>query len=214
MPNAGDAVPFPTKITAEQLFESMDGVAYVAAPDGTILAIAEGGWSRFAAENAVSDLRASSVVGASLFGFMRGEQVRAAYRRLHAAVAERRRPQIAFEYRCDSPIAERHMRMAISPILDEGEIVALLYQSQIIFSVERPPIPLFSAETLNRKAADGSDWVLLCAFCQRVAWPAGRRDRVHWITPQDFYRLGGPGDAQIEHTVCARCTRVIVDANA
>jgi hypothetical protein len=142
--------------------------------------------------------------------------VRDAYRRLHDAVSSGRRTLTVFEYRCDSPIAERHMRMSISAVTDREGVAAVLYQSQMLAAVPRPPLRLFAQE-LRAPRADPDTArpdVLLCAFCHRVAWPLDAdRARRRWIDATEYYRRGGPSDVVVTDSICHACARHVVTPN-
>ncbi len=96
------------------------------------------------------------------------------------------------------------------------QAVAVLYQSQIITETTRVPVPLLSHAALRqqRDAATTDRVVLLCTFCQRVAWPldADYRKR-RWIKAADYYRRGGPDEVTVESVVCPHCDRQIVVPN-
>ena len=207
---------FPHALTARALLEAMEGVAYLTDPGGTILAVGLRGWVQFAAENAVPWLTADAVVGTSLFDAIHSDPVRDAYRRLHDAVASGRRTETVFEYRCDAPLAERHMHMAISAVRGEDGVIAVLYQSQMLAEVRRLPLPLLSAEhrvSLQRPAPP-ERIVTLCSFCQRVAWPPGVDPaRRRWISAAEFYRRGGPADAAVSDGICPPCMKRLVTPN-
>jgi hypothetical protein len=203
-------------IARQHLLDALDGVAYLTDPHGRILAVGQPSWQLFAADNAAPWLTADAVVGASLFEAIRGDDVRDAYQRMHDGVLTRRRSEAAFEFRCDSPIAERHMRMAITPVVVQDEVVAMLYQSQILAEVSRLPMPLFSSD-LRAAAArppPPDKLVTVCSFCQRVRWPPGPPQGTRrWISAPEFYRRGGPEDAMVSDGVCPQCLRRVVLPN-
>jgi hypothetical protein len=203
----------PALVTAARLLDAMEGVAYLTDRDAIILAIGQHGWTQFADDNAAPWLTADAVIGTSLLAAMTGDAVRDAYRRLHDAVSSGRRAVTVFEYRCDAPIAERHMRMSITAVGGEAGVAAVLYQSQMLAEATRPPLRLFARELRlsNQKAAAAIPCVRLCSFCQRVGWPLeadGTRPR--WIDATDYYRRGGPADVTVVDTVCPSCTRHVV----
>ena len=194
----------PSALSATQLLEAMEGVAWLTDPAGAILAVGQRNWSLFAIDNGAPELTADAVVGRSLFAAIQGDDVQTAYHRMHIAVASGRRVQSIFEYRCDSPIAERHMRMSISGVSNTGQVLAVLYQSQIIEERIRTPLPLF--EWRERRMPEHAPVVAVCAFCQRVQWPVGdAAGRRRWIAAADYYRRGGPDDAAVQSGVCPRC---------
>ncbi len=114
------AVQLP--VGADELLEALEGVAYLTTLDGTILAIGQRSWTWFATENGDPELTVASVVGRSLFDALHGETVQTAFRCLHGAVSAGRRSQTVFEFRCNSPIAERHMRMSISAVCQDKSL--------------------------------------------------------------------------------------------
>jgi hypothetical protein len=201
-------LPILIGITAQQLLDALEGVAYLTAMDGTILAIGTRGWTEFASDNGAPDLTADSVIGNSLFATISGDQVRDAYKHLHAAVSSGRRMASVFEYRCDSPIAERRMRMSITAVSDEAGVAAVLYQSQMLTETMRPPLRLFSRE--SRAVGDPQTaalpMVAMCSFCHRVEWPLGSEPGPRrWINPTDYYRRGGLSDVSVTHGICPTC---------
>lgn len=210
----------PVTLTAGQLFDALEGVVYLTDPDGIILAVGEQGWTRFAADNGAAGLTARSVVGTSIFTALVGEAVVDAYRRLHASVADGRRAEVVFEYRCDSPIAERLMRMSITPIHGEtggsNGVIAILYQSQMLSEVARPALRLF--ERTNRAGrktpAEAEQAVALCSFCQRLLWPPREGGRTaRWLPAADFVRAGGNVDATVVESICQDCGDQVVAPN-
>jgi len=213
---APPAAAFSVGVTPQQLLDAMEGVAYLTDPEATILAVGQPGWSLFAADNGAPWLTAEAVIGTSLFAALHDDTLRDTYRRLHAAVVTGRRSETVFEYRCDSPIAERHMRMSITAVTGDGGVAAVLYQSQMLAEVRRLPLPLFSTDlraSLQRPPAPDRR-VTLCAFCQRVAWPPGSDDTARrWISAADYYRRGGPPDVAVSDGVCPACTARVVTPN-
>ena len=208
---------FPVRMTARQLFNALEGVVYLTDRDGTIVAVGEHGWDRFATDNGAADLTADSVIGQSIFTALAGESVVGAYRKLHAAVASGRRVETVFEYRCDSPIAERLMRMSITAIMDDDQVVGVLYQSQMLSEVVRPALRLFAREkAANRKQrAEGESPVPLCSFCQRLLWPPRERGRApRWVSAVEFLQAGGSADAAVMDSICQECTDQVVTPNA
>jgi hypothetical protein len=207
---------FPAHVTAEQLLDAMEGVAYLTDLDGVILAVGHKGWADFAADNAVPWLKADAVIGTSLFAALSGDATLDAYRRLHAALISGRRAETVFEYRCDSPIAERHMRMSITAVAGEAGVAAVLYQSQMLAEVTRPALRLFSRDlrASRRQVSEPRRMVLLCSFCQRVAWPIGSNGKTRrWIDATEYYRLGGPSDVTVSDSVCRECAKQVVAPN-
>lgn len=200
-------------MTAAQLLDAIDGVAYVLAVDATILAVGRPSWMDFAAANGADGLTPEQVVGRPLFAMISGAEVEAAQRQLHRWVVSDASYEINYDYRCDGPEKERVMRMSIRPIQDRGSVVAVLYQSQILREVLRVPMPLFSTD-LNIAFAPTmapDRIVTLCSYCHDVVWPVGApRETRNWIKPEEYYRLGGSNDVAVSHGICPPCYARVV----
>ena len=154
-------------------------------------------------------MSAETVLGASLFDRMIGEEVKAACNRMHAAVSLGERPYIAFEYRCDAPDVKRRMRMAVTRLCLPACSPALLYQSQTLSAVARPWMSLFEPQRILEHIRADSDFpiVRMCSFCQRVASPGLRAEApIRWIETEDYYIQGFPSDVRISHGVCSECS--------
>ena len=207
---------FPVQMTVGQLFNALEGVVYLTDPKGTIMAVGEQGWMRFAADNGARGLTSDSVIGTSIFTALAGDAVVGAYRKLHAAVASGRRAETIFEYRCDSPIAERLMRMSITGITGDAAVVAVLYQSQMLSEVARPAIRMFARDTqsVRKQPAEAEQPVPLCSFCQRLLWPPREGGRsARWIAAAEFVQAGGDADTTLVETICQECADQVVTPN-
>lgn len=203
-------------VDTQQLLDAIDGVAYLVDSSGIIHAIGAISWKRFATQNDVPELTVDSVIGTSVFAGIDGSDVRKACERLHDFVFQRKRPVIAYEYRCDGPDVERRMRMSISPVAGKGNVVMALYQSQLLAEAPRLPLGLMSMK--HRAVATGAqssgEQVALCSFCHDVAWPIGaRQENQIWIAIEDYYRRGGLSDVVVSHGICPRCIERIVMPN-
>ena len=54
--------------------------------------------------------------------------------------------------------------------------------------------------------------VVLCSYCQRVAWPAGfDTSGAEWIAPEEHYARGGTSQAGVSHGVCPPCFATLAD---
>jgi hypothetical protein len=101
--------------------------------------------------------------------------------------------------------------MNISRLCDGDEFVALLYQTQILSEIERPPLELFALPIYNLDKFEGPatvrSFVTICSFCQYVAWRVGSHEnRREWITPEDYYMRGGTSDVSLSHGICPVCS--------
>ena len=203
-------------IDTQQLLDAIDGVTYLVDASGIIRAIGAISWKHFATENDAPELTAASVIGTSVFAGIDGPDVREACERLHDSVCQRWRPVITYEYRCDAPDVERRMRMSISPVAGQGNVVMALYQSQLLAEAPRLPLGLMSMK--HRAGATGAqssdEQVVLCSFCHDIAWPIGaRQEHQIWIAIEDYYRRGGLSEVIVSHGICPRCIERIVTPN-
>jgi hypothetical protein len=207
--------PVPPQVSALDLLDAMDGVCYLADTAGTILAAGRQNWPLHAERHESGWLRVENVVGRVLFDVISGDEVAAAYRAMHERVAGGLVPEISFSHRCDSPTIERHMRMSISAVRSQGRIAAILYQSQILEEIRRPPMFIFSPDALVRSGQQvrEHDILHLCSYCHDVAWPIGQHAADgEWIRPGEYYARGGAEPAHVSHGICPRCRASIVDA--
>jgi hypothetical protein len=162
-------------VAIQSFLNAMDGVTYLTGLDGNIWAVGVPGWNEFRAKAVAPDLTPASVIERSVFDMINGDDVRDAYRAMHASISEGRRDHITYDYRCDAPDVKRLMRMSLGGIEVDGEIGAALYQSQLITEVARLPMHLFSKELLvsSFRTYDASEIVHVCSYCHDIAWPIG-----------------------------------------
>ena len=203
----------PLPFSAVDLLQAIDGVAYAVDGEGTVLGFSRGPFLPAGEGGADSPWNSEVVVGTSLFAQLRGAEVIESYRTLHRAVWTHGHLAVGFEYRCDSPETERHMRMSLSLIRAGAAPAAVLYQSITISEMARVPLPLFAADLLTGRAPAGVDDVVvkLCSYCQRVAWPD--YDAVtdpEWIEAAEYYWRGGVTDVVISHAVCENCYQRVI----
>jgi hypothetical protein len=196
----------------QDLLDALEGVSYALDPQGMFLAVGRPGWSQFATDNGQPALAEDRIIGRHLFDYVSGPEVQDIYRRMHEMVLSRTRPQITFQFRCDAPDAERRMRMSVSLISVEGEPAAILYQSQVLAEISRPPMDLFDPVAREAGLASMRNMPLInmCSYCHDVALtgdgPAGARQ---WITPEAYYRAGGSSQVRISHGICQECYETV-----
>lgn len=188
------------------LINAMDGLAYLVAPDGTILAVGEPAWSTFATANGGDEVTGDAVVGGNLFAGAVDDEVLDVQKALHRRIVDGDRASVTFEYRCDAPDRARRMRMAITPVMSNGIVRAVLYQSIILEETPRPPMSLFEKIDRAGGSGPGTPTVTLCSYCHDVAWPVGSSaGERSWIEPEEYYRRGGPSDVIVSHGICEDC---------
>jgi hypothetical protein len=202
------ALSFPPEVW----LDAMAGVSYVVAPNGRILRVGKE-WDRFAGNNDSPLVTSNHVVGRDLFSMIDGESVRDAYRLMHERIIAGSRDVICFTFRCDAPEAKRTMRMAITALRSGKELAALLYQSQLVSEIDRPPLGLFSASRLYHDGYERPEpsgpplpQVSICSFCHAAAWPLNApRDDREWIAPEVYYARGGSSEIRLSHGICPEC---------
>lgn len=180
------------------------------------MAVGRPAWEAFAVETAADVRDGNAVVGKSLVAMFRGDAVKKAYRQLHESAWLRRQRLISFEYRCDSPAVERHMRMSISAIQHGSETIALLYQSQTLHQHSRIPMMMFSEEKWFCEGMKYEDSQILnmCSYCHDVTWPVGANaEDKTWISPDEYYRRLGSSEVVISHGICPSCFERVVQSN-
>lgn len=203
-------------ISAQQLLEAMDGIAYLTAIDGKILAVSTSSWEEFSTINQAPHLTPEHVIGKIIFDLFQGEEIRKAYHAMHDAVCDSKRSEISFAYRCDSPETERHMHLCMKAVRDEGEVIGVLYQSQLVDALPRAPMEIFSHKRLiTLNPSYRFDQILsLCSYCHDVAWPIGaQRERQDWIKPEEYYRRAGTNEVVVSHGICPSCYDTVVQPN-
>jgi len=186
------------------LLDALDGWAYLLDTHGIVVAVGASEWDAFSRDNGRPELAAGQVVGRDLFEQIAGAEVRAVYSQMHEALVSGRRREITFNYRCDAPDKERHMRLSMSAVSSAGATVAILYQSQLTWEASRPPMGLF--KQVGRPHLRAESILSMCSFCHDVAWPVGAADPDReWIEPTEYYRRGGADDVAISHGMCPPC---------
>lgn len=194
--------------TAQSLLDALEGVAYIVDLDGCILAIGNSNWNDFAADNGTADLTGISVVGRSIYACISGRDVRESYKTFADVITKREEASISFQYRCDAPEIRRDMRLCISPIKENNEIVALLYQSLVIAEQDRPRINLFDPAKMSAMALvpPGATITTVCSYCHDVLLVCPDSENPEaWVEPEEYYRAGGISDVWVSHGICPGC---------
>lgn len=199
-------------LSSKNLLEALDGIAYLVGPDSVILGVGERNWSAFAQENLGADLTPRRVVGRSLFEFILGDEVKAAYHAFHAEIKEGVKPRVEFICRCDSPMTARDLHVSLRPV-PLGSNTGILYQCQILSATMRPPVHLIDPERWKKTAlGEPRPIVRICSYCSKIAWPPGGAGRpVDWLTAPEYYRRGGSDEVLLSHGICPDCHKRIVE---
>jgi hypothetical protein len=193
-------------LNSQDVLEAMDGIALLIDPALIIRQIGSSHWEDFWKDNG-GNPDPVSVVGRDITEFFSEGQVRDVYRKLFLDVARSARRAVKINYRCDSPVLRRAMRLTVTAVPTAAKPEYLLYQSTTLDVEQRPAIPLFSAPT----GTSGSDVVKVCAVCAKVQWPTGGSAAgTEWIEPQDYYRRGGADAVLLSHGFCGPCQEVLM----
>lgn len=194
------------RLSAKQLLDGLDGCALVVSTDLTVVECGGTEWARFAEENGGGvEVQRERVRGAPLWHFVSGIETRDFYRKCLDVLSRGQERTVSFVYRCDSPSSRREMRMSISSIWDDQEIIGYLFHSQLLSERERPQVSLFSREVMLRafQANQHLPLVEICSLCLKVR-AQGRNDEP-WREAEEYYRLGGTEQVRISHGLCPDC---------
>lgn len=196
-------------IGVDHLIDGMEGIVYMTAADGTILAIGRRNWNTFARENDGRDLiDGSGVIGHSIFDFISGDDVRDTYGKFFTAIVAGRAKRARLFSRCDSPTVKRELWIAITPIRNGSVVERLLIQSLTVSETVRPPVDLFDFQAMLEKVRQDKALPILgmCSYCQEVRYPSGSDDDTGtWVAAEDYYHLGGDSNVRISHGICPDC---------
>lgn len=195
-------------VNVASLLEGLAGIAYVVDRRGVIEAIGRRHWRAFAAANGGEALlECERVIGRSLFEFIQGEPVAAFYRRCLETLFAGQSVGAHIASRCDGPGVRRELAILVTPIVDDGVVAHVLFQSVTVAEHERPPIELFDFAALARRAG-GHAWptLVLCDYCQAVRVPVDAAEgEGRWISAEDYHQRGGDARVRLVHGVCPPC---------
>lgn len=171
--------------------DTVAGCAYAVDGHDRIVAV-DDAWIQFAMDNDGESLVADRVLRRNLWDFVRGIENRLIYKRIldHVRLAGE---SISFEFRCDSPVMERHLRMEVTPLLENG----CLFQTRPVRCEAREPVLLLS-RVVQRSLCS----VAICGWCMGVE-VAGRWSGL----TEAADRLAGDAPAwpSLAHTICPIC---------
>jgi hypothetical protein len=189
-------------MNSQDLLEAVDGVALLLDRDLIVRRVGWRNWNEFWTRNGGAG-DGATVLGCDVTGFFSEGEVRDTYRQLFLGVMAGTRHSVKIDYRCDSPILRRSMRLAVTIVPGDPKPEYLLYQSITLAIEQRPAIPLFGAPAAG---ANFSDALKICAGCAKVQWPMGSNDpKAEWIEPQEYYRRGGSDVILLSHGFCRPC---------
>lgn len=191
---------------ANDWLNALDGVAYLVAPRGNIIALGREGWNDFARTLGSDSPSPDAVVGRSLFEMIADPEARGAFEAIHRRVATRARRALAYEYRCDAPDLERLMKMSVSALTTQGRLLGVLYQSTLLSAKDRVPLAFLSGReaALEEQRLSNVPFVKVCQFCADVTMADWNGE---WVKPAEYYRRGGDDAVRLSQGICPTCER-------
>lgn len=191
-------------IDAVRLLQALTGVAYIVDRSGIVIAVGGIDWLHLVDAGDAAGLAPERFVGRSLFDAMTSDAVRNVARRVHDRVLQRGVQRFDYPYRCDAPDSARYCQMTMTPIPGASGVAGVLYHSRIVEEQGRPAMGLFDPMAQLRDEA--RQLVVICSYCQKVAWPVGAAEADRsWISADEYYRRGGSDDVRVSHGVCPAC---------
>lgn len=196
-------------VEVAQLIDGMEGIVYLTDAEGTIVAIGNSNWNRFACENNGTSLYdGRGVIGRNIFDFIQGDAVRETYRRFFDAILAGKSRRARLVSRCDSPAVRRELWIVITPVHGESGVEHLLVQSLTLSEEARPPVDLFNFDAMLEKLRRAKHLPILtmCSYCQDVRSPGNCADGDDtWISAEIYYQRGGDSKVRISHGMCPAC---------
>lgn len=207
---------FPWTVSASGLLEAMEGIAFVTDLDGMIVQVGRTRFDKFAEkEFGGSDLRSEKVVGQSLFEYSSEGPVRDMVKRIHRRVASGQFGSLTFEARCDAAKIERTILNSVRPIMNNGAVAAVLYQSITASEKMRPPVMYYTnqAEVKVLEERRTARQLHICSYCARVGLPFGAEQRdLTWVSGPEYYKIHGDRPVSVTHGICNTCYGTLDDA--
>lgn len=188
--------------------DGLEGLTYFVAPNGEIIARGEQNWRLFAVENGVTSLaNPASVAGRSIFDFIQGDEARGAYRDFFDALTRGDVNAVTFPFPCDTAKKNRDLRMAITPVRSDGELLGFILQAIDPKTAARLPDAVYETRDHGcTRSHKGAATAVCCSFCQRVASPnANLKDATAWAEAKPAASL--PPETRVRHAVCPPCNR-------
>ncbi len=172
-------------------------IVYAIDGNDHLLKVGEG-WREFAVENdGIATLYPESVIGNSLWDYIKGDSLKQIYRELIGRVRGRDR-SIEFEYRCDSPKLKRFMQMQIvGNVTDE----TVTFFSGTLKVEPQTYILQWSA------AHRGDQQLKRCSICNLIQTPNMQWEELETAL-RDHQLLNCDRDIRLVWGVCELCRRI------
>lgn len=153
---------------------------------------------RFARENGTPHL-AEDLSGQNLWDHVTGDDVRHLYE-LILQRSRRSRTPFSFDYRCDSPVLRRYLRLTLTSRPDGG----IVFESSIVREE-----PCDAVELLDPTQPRGLDLVRICSWCKKV------KVGDDWVAVEEAVGRLGVFESDylpaLTHGICIACERSIDD---
>jgi len=190
-------------LNTQNLLDSLYDIVYLVDLDGRIIFYNTERWNTFANRNDAPELTNElSITGKSIYDFITGDEVRDMYYSYSKYLIKKEIDEIIFPYKCDSPEVERDMRMAMTPVYENGAITGILYHSTVLHEKARPPLNILRRN--KKKNKDQLPLLTICSYCKDVRIPADSTTG-EWVKPEKYYQSGGTEDVALSHGVCPVC---------
>lgn len=178
----------------------MDATRYAIDADDRITSVG-GAWEQFALDNGAPGLRATDVIGRSLWTFTAGAEVRHVYEMLFARLRHDITSCVV-PFRCDGPFALRRMELSMARAPEDGIRMA----ARVLRIAEHAP----RLGLLDAGVGRGATAVRICSWCKQVC--VGSR----WVPIELAARRMGlfEGDAMplLTHGACPSCVESLIGA--
>ena len=150
-------------------------------------------WDIFAVENDAKELISENVKNKNLWEYIQGEELVYLYGIIFEKV-RRRRIELSFQYRCDSPGKRRYLEMNVAPL--KGQMVEI--RNPIVKIENRESIDI-----LRNEVKAGDKFIIMCSWCKKVK-------AEDWVEVEDAIKKYGLFEKdslpQITHSICKVCT--------
>ncbi|MFN0113127.1 MAG: hypothetical protein ACKVPY_00465 [Paracoccaceae bacterium] len=164
---------------------------YCVLDEGDRLLCVGGDWDAFAEENGGADCTGANVAGKHYFSGIEGFETRSFLNAATFAVRDRKR-QFVMDYRCDSPVIRRFMRLTVSPLRHNRLLMVhdFLHEEK---AGDPGPVWLFAPDAKVRK----------CSVCCSVEFGEV------WMDP---YLSKHPRPQFVTYTMCPKCRKHAADS--
>ena len=149
-------------------------------------------WTDFAIANQWP-LRRGALLGKSLWDFLASESVRSIYAALHEVV-RRRHTSYSFQFRCDSAVLRRFMKLEMIPVDKNG----IEYRTWVEKEEPRAAVPV-----VDPRVPRSEEQVLMCSWCKRVKTEDGWREVEEAI--ESLGCFGSEVMPHVQHDICEAC---------